>query len=229
MGKLYSGAEYPDPSVRDLAERLPAGSRVVDLGCDTGRHSIFLAGQGHRVVGVDINPSAIKTCDDLVRHYGGPGVSHSALVGDITTPLLLGRTFDAVICTYVLQDLSPDDARAALRTVQRLTGDGGLSLVATYIGNPVQERMWGRTLLRDGESALTFENAGWTIESHVRHGGPLISANGRLADSWPRSVVLARKPGETAKQQAPSNEFLDRLRKTDPEAYEDVVDYGFGA
>lgn len=34
---------------------------VLDLGCGMGRHCIYLAAEGFRVIGVDISTSALKT------------------------------------------------------------------------------------------------------------------------------------------------------------------------
>ena len=39
--------------VHALLAELPTGSSVLDAGCGTGRHTAFLAGNGHEVVGID--------------------------------------------------------------------------------------------------------------------------------------------------------------------------------
>jgi SAM-dependent methyltransferase len=36
--------------------RLPAGASVLDLACGGGRHTLELAGRGHRMTGVDVSP-----------------------------------------------------------------------------------------------------------------------------------------------------------------------------
>lgn len=44
------------PFLERLAERLPAPSRILDLGCGTGRPvDAFLLQRGHRVIGIDIS------------------------------------------------------------------------------------------------------------------------------------------------------------------------------
>ncbi|MFO1047284.1 MAG: methyltransferase domain-containing protein [Geminicoccaceae bacterium] len=47
-----------EPAVRGLLAGLPPG-RVLDAACGTGRHSLWLAGQGHAVVGVDASPDML--------------------------------------------------------------------------------------------------------------------------------------------------------------------------
>jgi tellurite methyltransferase len=47
--------------LRTLAARMPAGSRVLDLACGTGRHSLLFAEQsGCKVLGVDSSAVAIE-------------------------------------------------------------------------------------------------------------------------------------------------------------------------
>ena len=40
--------------------KVPAGSKILDLGCGKGRHSIFLNGKGLDVLGVDLSPNSIE-------------------------------------------------------------------------------------------------------------------------------------------------------------------------
>ena len=41
------------PWVSRWSSLIPAGGKVLDLACGTGRHSVYLAGLGHPVLGVD--------------------------------------------------------------------------------------------------------------------------------------------------------------------------------
>ena len=45
----------PSQEIRDIASRLPTGSRVLDLGSGEGRNALFLAERGFAVTAVDIS------------------------------------------------------------------------------------------------------------------------------------------------------------------------------
>jgi len=51
-------AEFIDRLIE--RQRLTAGSRVLDLGCGTGRHSTYLASRGFDVTGLDLSPESLR-------------------------------------------------------------------------------------------------------------------------------------------------------------------------
>jgi SAM-dependent methyltransferase len=50
---------YEEPIVHDIVAALPAGV-ALDAACGTGRHAEYLAGLGHRVIGVDSSPDMLE-------------------------------------------------------------------------------------------------------------------------------------------------------------------------
>jgi cyclopropane fatty-acyl-phospholipid synthase-like methyltransferase len=52
--------EEPDPWITALARNGKIHGNVLDAGCGLGRNSFYLAGLGHRVLGVDISVNAIE-------------------------------------------------------------------------------------------------------------------------------------------------------------------------
>lgn len=91
-------ATVAEDEARQLATLLDlrAGSSVLDLGCGTGRHAVALAGQGHRVVGLDLSQQLLeqarRTADSL-------GLEVTWLHRDMRDLQDLGP-FDAVLSLY---------------------------------------------------------------------------------------------------------------------------------
>jgi cyclopropane fatty-acyl-phospholipid synthase-like methyltransferase len=50
----------PQPEIVRLAEAGEMRRIVLDVGCGTGENALYLAGQGHSVVGIDLSPTAIE-------------------------------------------------------------------------------------------------------------------------------------------------------------------------
>jgi SAM-dependent methyltransferase len=77
---------------------VPAGSRVLDLGCGVGRVAAELIATGHRVTGVDDSA-------EMLAHAAARGVDtvQADLVG-----LALGRRFDVVLLlSHLVNDADP--------------------------------------------------------------------------------------------------------------------------
>ncbi|MFQ5873559.1 MAG: class I SAM-dependent methyltransferase [Dehalococcoidia bacterium] len=50
--------------------KLPRGSRILDIGCGTGRHSVKLASRGYEVTGVDISSSMLDRAEEAAKEAG---------------------------------------------------------------------------------------------------------------------------------------------------------------
>jgi SAM-dependent methyltransferase len=84
---------------------VPAGGRVLDLGCGSGRPvAAYLVERGFRVTGVDSSPSLIKLCRERFP-------DQEWLVGDMRA-LDLGRRFDGILAWYSFFHLNFNDQRA---------------------------------------------------------------------------------------------------------------------
>ncbi|WP_258348230.1 class I SAM-dependent methyltransferase [Saccharopolyspora gregorii] len=92
---------------------VPRGARVLDAGCGPGRVGAALAAAGHRVVGVDVDPTLIAAAE---QDHPGP----RWLVADLAELDLPARgidePFDAIVCAgNVLAFLAPATRREVLR------------------------------------------------------------------------------------------------------------------
>jgi SAM-dependent methyltransferase len=129
---LECGAYRADlPLLRVLASLAARRGRpcdVLDLGCGTGRVSLDLAAQGHRVTGLDINP---RFAEELRQRAASQNVAAGAVVGD-ARELDLGRRFDLVLAALQFLQLLPDsrDRVAVLKRVRDHLRDRGMFAAA---------------------------------------------------------------------------------------------------
>lgn len=101
-----------------VGARLPAGSRVVDVGGATGVHAAALAALGHQVVLVDPVPEQVAAA---ARHG-----TFEAVVGDARDLRLDDDSFDAALVLGPLYHLaSREDRLRALSESSRVVRRGG--------------------------------------------------------------------------------------------------------
>lgn len=74
--------------------RLPPGSRILDVGCGTGRHAVELARRGYQVRGVDISSGMLAEAEKAAREAD---VDVEWIHAD-ATQFIPDRLFDAAIC-----------------------------------------------------------------------------------------------------------------------------------
>jgi len=104
------------------------GARILDAGCGPGRVGGYLAGVGHDVTGVDLDPLLIAAA-----RADHPGVTW--LVGDLSELDLPGGGFDAIVCAgNVMTFLAPDTRRPVLRRFAEQLREDGRAVVGFGTG-----------------------------------------------------------------------------------------------
>lgn len=137
----WTGIDYR-PVAQVLPTRLlgflPEPARILDMGCNKGQACIEMAQHGHVVVGMDINPDAIREAQCASNE--GVGGRISFLVGDLTAARF-GAEFDAVMLIRVLtcfpQEFSWSQALLAANAAIK---PGGLIYINDFIAdeeNPI--------------------------------------------------------------------------------------------
>ncbi len=123
IAKLGIGNAHPGgfaETVKQLERHpLPSGSRILEIGCGTGRTACYLAAMGHDVTGVDIRPDMIAKAR---RRAEADGAAARFETGDATALPFPDDAFDAVLAESVTVFV---DAAAALREYRRVLRTGG--------------------------------------------------------------------------------------------------------
>ena len=127
-------------------ERFASGQvqRVFEPACGTGRLIYRLAGAGYDVRGLDLNPHAVRYCNDRFQRHG---LDEPAWVGDMTDFRLRPKAdagFNMINSFRHL--LSEDAARRHLECMARAVRRGGLYLLGLHLtptrGEPMEEESW---------------------------------------------------------------------------------------
>ena len=74
--------------------KIPQGSRILDVGCGTGRHSVELARRGYLMTGVDISSGMLAQAQKSAKNAG---IRVEWIHAD-ATEFKSNNTFDAAIC-----------------------------------------------------------------------------------------------------------------------------------
>jgi len=107
------------------------GSRVLDVGCGTGRTTIPLYQQGFEVVGVDMTPAMIDTARSIASQQG---LAINYEVGDATHLPYHNESFDHALFSFNGWAQIPGRANraAALSEIYRVLRPGGHYIFTTH-------------------------------------------------------------------------------------------------
>lgn len=204
--EFWRRAAAPQLTAADVAfvqERLglAPGSRLLDVPCGSGRHSLALAALGHRVTGVDISAEAVGHARRAAAEEGTAvefvvaDMRDVPRTGDFDAVLCLGNSFGylepadlAVFVAATAAALRPGgglvvDFNAAAETVlpgftgqDRVMRTGDITVEASTEYDVVASRLLSRYTFSRGEERLTA-----TAVHHVYtsgHIGALLRAGG---------------------------------------------------
>ena len=141
-----AGAGRPSTWFLWHAHSIRPGSRVIDLACGQGRHSLAAAALGACVTGVDKDPAKLAVAQESAA---GARLSIDWLEVDLEGPWPELGSFDAVLVFNYLD-------RANMPRIIDLVAPGGTLMMETFL-EAQREAGWGPTserhLLRVGELA----------------------------------------------------------------------------
>ena len=151
-----------EPVVRGLLAGLSPG-RVLDAGCGTGRHSVWLAAQGHEVTGVDASA-------DMLAKARAKLPEARFEQGDLTALPLPDGSVDAALCALALVHLP--NLAPAFAELTRVVRPGG------------------RIVISDVHPFLTA--LGWQAQFRTAEGGTgFVRLNRHLPSDYVRAATAA--------------------------------------
>lgn len=107
-------------------------TRILDLGCGSGRHLVGLARQGFKPVGLDNAPSGLSLARQwLEQEY----LSALLILADMRRPLPFGdETFDGLISTQVIHHALLATVIGTAHEIARVLKPGGVLFVTVPVG-----------------------------------------------------------------------------------------------
>ncbi|KTD14495.1 tellurite resistance protein TehB [Legionella gratiana] len=148
-------------------------SSMLDVGCGSGRNLLYLASMGHRVLGIDHNPSALETIQEIVQKEGLSGASTQLY--DLNQPLNLeSKSYDLVLSTVSLQFLNPQRIPALLAELQGFTKKNGYHFLVFPIHSELYSLPDFFTFLpQKDELYHLYQDSGWSILEYKESVGHL--------------------------------------------------------
>ena len=126
QGKFFREPHEDMPMVGDLLEEHRA-TRVLDLGCGTGRHVVYLVRRGFSVCGLDSSPEGLRVARQWL---GEEGLDGDLRLQDMTERLPYeDGFFDAVISVQVIHHADMATIRRIVEEILRVLKPGGFVFV----------------------------------------------------------------------------------------------------
>jgi SAM-dependent methyltransferase len=120
--------------LREMNVYLPRDRRldILDVGTGTGYFALLLAGEGHRLTGIDLTPAMLAEAEDTAREYGR---EIRFLQRDAQDTGFTGESFDAIVTRNLTWTLP--EPEKAYGEWHRLLRKGGvlLNFDACYADN----------------------------------------------------------------------------------------------
>lgn len=108
---------------------LERGSKILDIGSGPGNESIFLAKQGMKVIGLDLNPEAIGLAKKLAKLQN---VDVKFVQGDALKLPFKDQAFDVVNDTFVFHHFESSIRRQYAREISRVLKPGGIFILRGF-------------------------------------------------------------------------------------------------
>jgi SAM-dependent methyltransferase len=182
------------PFDRELLDRfaamIPAGGRVVDLGCGPGQVARYLASRGVNVSGIDLSQQMVEQARRL-----NPGIDFQQ--GDMRQLDLPDESLAGIAAFYAIIHIPHEETPAVMSELWRVLAPGGLFLLSFHAGQEVRhmDEFFGKTVnlnfrFFERDEMAAYLQAGGFVVDEVLERPPYPDVEAQTT----RVYMLARKP-----------------------------------
>jgi cyclopropane fatty-acyl-phospholipid synthase-like methyltransferase len=172
----------PQQEIVHLVKANEIQGSVLDVGCGTGEHSLYLAELDHEVWGVDSAPAAINKAMAKAQERG---LEVNYLLHDAIQLKSLGRTFDTVIDCGLFHTFSDEERPVFAKNLTTVLRPGGTYYMLCFSERetgPGGPRRVSQAEIRD-----TFQE-GWKI-NYIRDARFESNIHADGARAWLSSIT----------------------------------------
>jgi ubiquinone/menaquinone biosynthesis C-methylase UbiE len=128
---------------RHAIQQFKPGSRILDIGCGTGREAFALASLGYQVTALDISPGMLEIARRNAERVGAEMQFVLASLGEFDAP---PNSFDGVYVSQEVYSYIPGRQHRveALKRIRRVLADDGVLLLFQSVSSQCP---WGRSFL----------------------------------------------------------------------------------
>jgi len=143
QGEVFLKPQENIPRIAKLFKKKSV-KKVLDLGCGSGRHTVYLVKHGFEVYGIDIAPKGIKITKDWLKKEK---LKANLKVGNVYKKLPYPNNFfDALISTQTLHHNKIGNIRKLIKEIERVLKPEGFIFITVSKKGSVKdipkEKMW---------------------------------------------------------------------------------------
>jgi len=124
--KFYQDHKRPWRGISKISVDIKPGSKVLDVGCGTGKTTAALIKMGMDVTGLDFSVSAISHC---IGMYGEKAKFTLAECDRMPFP---EDSFDAIVAVHIFEHLDKEQIAGTVKEISRVLIPGGIVFVRCF-------------------------------------------------------------------------------------------------
>lgn len=187
--------QEPQPVIVALEQEGRIHGDVLDAGCGTGEHALYLASHSHQVTGIDVSSIAVRKAREKAVSRG---VGATFVVGDALALSGYQDDFDTVVDCGLFDVCPPERQSSYAKALHRATRPGAFVYLLELSASSAEFMM--ERFVELGVPEYQLASLPKLVPEDVR----AAFADGWREDFLEESIMCVRLPGDTECTQTPA-------------------------